>query len=118
MSKAEKNTTGLKALKLVIKLDPLQLGVLYTTDAHKTKKRLYLVDLQNLLLLGDSMKMTEAIYSQHSSVFSLDKIPFEQVHNLLQKMMEFRQNELMEEDELLDSEDASAGKNRQIAYVK
>lgn len=114
MSKAEKNAQSIRALKLVIKLDPLQLGVLYTTNENKNKKRLYLVDLQNLLLLGDSMKMTEAIYSQHSGVFTVDKIPFEQVHNLLQKMMEFIQNELMEEDELLDSEEGSAGKNRQI----
>lgn len=113
MSKADKKGK-LQALKLVIKLDPLQLGVLYTTDVSKAKKRLYLVDLQNLLLLGDSQKMTEAIYAQHSNIFSNASIPFEQVHNLLQKMMEFIQNEIMEDDELLDSDEASAGKHRVI----
>lgn len=104
----------MEALKLVIKLDPIQLGVLYTTDASRKSKRLYLVDLQNLLLLGDSYKITEAIYQQHSAVFKKDKIPFEQVSNLLQKMMEFIQNEIMDDDELMDSDENSPHKQQQV----
>lgn len=118
--KAEKNEQGaqsyakMEALKLVIKLDPIQLGVLYTPDGNRRKKRLYLVDLQNLLMLGDARRITEAIYAQHGAIFRRDKIPFEQVSNLLQKMMEFIQNEIMDDDELMDSAELSPSRQRQV----
>ena len=110
--KAEKS--GVYPLKLVIKLDPIQLGVLYATDVQKKQKRLYLVDLKNLLMLGESKRITEAIYTQHASIFKPERIPFEQVANLLQKMMEFIQNEIMDDDELLDSEEGSPARQRQV----
>ena len=104
----------MKALKLVLKLDPIQLGVYYSTDASRKQKRLYLLELQNLLLIGDAEKITEAIYEQHSSIFRNDKIPFEQVMNLIQKMLEFIQNEIMDDDEVIDSSEQSPQKDRQV----
>lgn len=107
----------MEALKLVLKLDPIQLGVYYTTDASRRKKRLYLLDLQNLLLIGDAYKITEAIYQQHGNFFHDDKIPFDQVKNLIQKMMEFIQNEIMDDDDVMDSDEYSPNKQRQITFV-
>lgn len=104
----------MKALKLVLKLDPIQLGVYYTTDPIRKEKRLYLVDLQNLLLIGESQKIAEAIYEQHSHFFRDDKIPFEQVKNLIQKMIEFIQNELMGDDDMMESDEYSEPKQRQV----
>ena len=104
----------MKALKLVLKLDPIQLGVYYTTDASRKQKRLYLIDLQNLLLIGDAQKITEAIYEQHSAIFREDKIPFEQVMNLIQKMIEFIQNEIMDDEDMMDSNEYSPSKERQV----
>ena len=103
----------MEALKLVLKLDPIQLGVYYTTDASRKEKRLYLLDLQNLLLIGDAQKITETIYQQHANFFRDDKIPFEQVKNLIQKMMEFIQNEILDDDDIEDDE-YSPHKNRQV----
>ena len=104
----------MEALKLVLKLDPIQLGVYYTTDASRKQKRLYLLDLQNLLLIGDAQKITEVIYQQHQTFFRDDKIPFEQVRNLIQKMMEFIQNEIMDDEEMVESDDYSQEKRRKI----
>lgn len=104
----------MQALKLVLKLDPIQLGVYYTTDGSKRKKRLYLLDLQNLLLIGDAERITEAIYEQHSNFFRDDKIPFVQVSKLIQKMIDFIQNEILADDELGDNEDYSPQKHRNI----
>ena len=104
----------MEALKLVLKLDPIQLGVFYITDPSRRQKRLYLLDLQNLLLLGDPQKITEAIYEQHNTFVRDDKIPFEQVLNLIQKMLEFIQNQINDEDELVNSNNSSTLKNRQI----
>jgi len=106
--------SGVHPLKLVIKLDPIQLGVLYATDAQRKNKRLYLVDLQNLLLLGDAKRITEAIYSQHAEIFKPERIPTEQVSNLLQKMMEFIQNEIMDEDELQDSDQGTPVRQKHV----
>ena len=117
---AGKNADGkmkypkMKALKLVLKLDPIQLGIYYITDATKRKKRLYLVDLQNLLLMGDPEKITEAIYEQHSSFFRDDKIPFQQVLNLMHKMIEYIQSELMADEEIMESDENSPDKRQHV----
>lgn len=105
MKNEKGNNATITPLKLVIKLDPIQLGVLYTTDPQRKRKRLYLVDLQHLLMLGDAQRITEAIFAQHPTIFKPDRVPFEQVCNLLQKMMEFIQNEIMEDDDAPGSED-------------
>lgn len=107
MKSGKSNANVVMPLKLVIKLDPIQLGVLYTADPQRKRKRLYLVDLQNLLLLGDAQRITEAIFAQHPTIFKPDRVPFEQVSNLLQKMMEFIQNEIMDDEEAAESEDGT-----------
>ncbi len=104
----------MKALKLALKLDPIQLGVYYLTDPTKTKKRLYLIDLQNLLLMADAQLITEAIYEQHSDFFRDDKIPFDQVMKLIQKMIDFIQNEIMGDDDIMEEDDYSPKKNRRV----
>ena len=88
-------------LKIVVKLDPLQIGVFFKRYHGDKKNKLYIVELQNLLSLGDAFQMTSALYSNHSEYFHDSKVPFDQVNNIIEKMLEFIQNELNEDmDEL------------------
>ena len=49
-------------LKIVVRLNPLEIGVYYKKSMIAAKKHLYLVELKNLILLDDSQKITEIIY--------------------------------------------------------
>lgn len=56
-------------LKVVVRLNPLEIGVYYKKSMIAAKKHLYLVELKNLIMLDDSHKITETIYEQHSHIF-------------------------------------------------
>ena len=49
-------------LKVVVRLNPLEIGVYYKKSMIAAKKHLYLVELKNLIMLDDSHKITETIY--------------------------------------------------------
>ena len=99
----------MEALKLVIKIDPLQLGLYYTPDGVSGKKKLYIVELQNLLAICDPQKITEVLYQQHASFFDRQKVPFNQVRNLIDKMLEFIIDEMGEADS-----DIKSGKKKLV----
>ena len=86
------------ALKLVLKLSPIQIGLFYLPSKKDTKKRLYSVDLQNLLLIGNAEKITQLIYSQHEEYVDEQLVPVSQVYNIIDKILEIIQNELMKEE--------------------
>ena len=85
-------------LKLVLKLSPIQIGLYYLQSKKISKKRLYRIDLQNLLLIGNAEKITQLIYSQHEAYFDPNVVPISQVYNIIDKILEIIQNELMNED--------------------
>ena len=90
--------SGMVPLKVVVRLNPLELGIFYKKNKTSTKKKLYLVELKNLLLLENSDKITETIYKQHSKIFDKKKIPYEQIFNIINKMLEYIKNELLENE--------------------
>ena len=56
-------------LKIVVRLNPLELGVYFKETPQSTKKKIYLVELKNLITTDDSSQITKAIYQQHSEIF-------------------------------------------------
>ncbi len=92
-------------LKLGVKLDPIQIALYYKTSPRDKTKRLYIVDLQNLLMLCEAQKITEALYQQHAGFFSRDKVPFEQVLKIIDKIIEFISNEIMKDEEGFTDQD-------------
>ena len=49
-------------LKIVVRLNPLEIGIYFKKDENSAKKNLYLVELKNLIMIDNSHKITEAIY--------------------------------------------------------
>ena len=92
------------ALKIAVKLDPIQIGLFYKTSPKDIRRRLYIVDLQNLLMLCEAEKITEVLFEQHSQFFSPEKISFMQVLNIIEKILEFIQKEIMNDEEFLVDE--------------
>ena len=94
-------------LKLLLKLNPIQIALFYLPSKNTPTKRLYTVDLQNLLLLGNAEKITQLIFSQHEAYFDEALVPFSQVYHIIDKILEIIQNELMKdgEDEAEDNEE-------------
>lgn len=85
-------------LKVVVRLNPLELGIFFKKNKNSTKKKLYLVELKNLLLLENSNSITDIIYKQHSRIFNKKKIPYLQIYNIINKMLEYIKNELLENE--------------------
>lgn len=92
-------------LKIVVKLEPLQIGVFYKRYPEDSKRKIYLVSLARLAKLGSPFEMTSALYSQHSAYFHDSKVPFSQVLNIIEKMIEFIENEINQELEGEDGEE-------------
>lgn len=42
------------ALKVVVRLNPLEIGIYYKKNKFAAKKHLYLIELKNLIMLDDS----------------------------------------------------------------
>ncbi len=92
------NLKQIVPLKIVVKLDPIQLGIFYKENKTSNKKKMYLVDLSNLFFIGDSEKITDLIYSQHSQIFNRKWVPYTQVCNIINKMIEYIQNEFLKDN--------------------
>lgn len=90
--------SGIIPLKVVVRLNPLELGIFYKKNKNSSKKKLYLVELKNLLFLENSDKITETIFKHHPQIFDKKKIPYNQIYNIINKMLEYIQNELVEND--------------------
>lgn len=85
-------------LKVVVRLNPLELGIYYKKNKKSAKKNLYLVELKNLILLENSQKITEMIFKQHPKIFDKKKVSFQQIYNIINKMLEYIKNELVDEN--------------------
>ena len=86
-------------LKLLLKLNPIQIALFYTPSKNDTKKRLYSVDLQDLLSLGNAERITKLIFAQHEAYFDESLVPFEQVFHIIDKILEIIQNEILKDEE-------------------
>lgn len=109
------------ALKVVVKLDPIQIGLYYKRFESDQKKKLYIVELQSLLQLSDPFEITSALYAQHETHFNNSKVPFNQIYNIIEKMLEFIENELTEEVQVSISEDYKhepAQKSKNLTYIE
>ncbi len=93
------------ALKIAVKLDPIQIGLYYKCTPKDKKKRLYVVDLQSLLMLCEAQRITEVLFEQHSQFFNKEKVSFVQVLNIIDKILEFIQKEIMNDDEIMTGEE-------------
>lgn len=98
-------------LKVVVRLNPLELGIFFKKDKNSKKKKLYLVELKNLLLLENSNNITDIIYKQHSRIFNKKKIPYLQIYNIINKMLEYIKNELLENQIEIDEEEKNISEN-------
>ena len=85
-------------LKLLLKLNPIQLALYYNPSKTNPKKKLYVIDLQSLLIMGDAQDITHAIYDQHKEFFDEKLVPFSQIFNIIDKILDIINNELMKEE--------------------
>ena len=67
-------------LQLCIKVDPPQIGIVYKQHKNDKKKRIYLIQLNSLIFLGQPERITQLLYEKHSDYLDPDKVNPEQVH--------------------------------------
>ena len=96
-------------LKWSITFEPPQLALLYQKSKEEPKKQLFVIQLNGLVFLGDPDKITRILFKKHSDYLSLNKVSYNQVRNLIVKLLEYMQDRLMEYEE--DEENPYYGMN-------
>jgi len=82
-------------IKFAVTWDPPQIGLLYKKSPSDEKKQLFVIQLGNLIFLGDPDKIVRILFKKHAEYLSLTKISFLQVRNLIIKLLEYLQEKLM-----------------------
>ena len=86
-------------LKLSLTYDPPQIGLFYKRAPNETKKHVYIIQLHGLIFLGDSEKITEILFEQHSDYLSPNVISPRQVQKFVEKLLSFLKSQLLEYEE-------------------
>ena len=116
MSKPSSNTnSGLSfpkmvPLKLSITFDPPQIGLFYKRSPNDSKKQVYIIQLHGLIFMGDSKKITQVLFQQHSQYLSPHLINVQQVERLVDRLLEYLKSQLIEyeEEQMLHSHEEGA----------
>ena len=101
--------TNMEPQKQSITFEPPQIGQLYKRSAEDTKKQLFVIQLNGLIFLGDPDKITRILFKKHSDYLCLSKVSYNQIRNLIIKLLEYLQGQLMayeeeEENDMLDQD--------------
>lgn len=79
----------LTATRFTLNFDPPQLGLFYKRSPRELKTHLFLVQLNNLLLLEDPAKITEALFRKYPAFLNESVVSPAQVLRLVAKLVEF-----------------------------
>ena len=86
-------------IKLSITYDPPQIGLFYMRHPDDHKKHIYIIQLHGLIFLGDTQKITQILFDQHSQYLSPKLIRVDQVEGLVDKLLHFLKTQLVEYEE-------------------
>ena len=86
-------------LKLTLNFDPPQIGLFYKRSVNEAKKHVYIIQLHGLIFLGDSAKITEILFEQHSDYLSPNIVSPVQVQKFVEKLLAFLKSQLLEYEE-------------------
>lgn len=75
--------------KFYLNFDPPQIGFHYTRTPKETHKHLFLVQLNNLILLEEPEKITQSLFEKYPAFFNSKIVSFDQVRNLVIKIIEY-----------------------------
>ena len=74
----------MKIKKFYLSYDPPQIGLLYHPHPDSEKKKLFLIKLNGLILLGDSTKITTTLFETYPAFLNKDLVDPMQVLNLIE----------------------------------
>jgi hypothetical protein len=86
-------------LKLSLTYDPPQIGLFYRRHESDDKKQVYIIQLHGLIYLGDSRKITNILFEQHSDYLSPSIISKQQVQRFVDKLLNYLKSQLLEYEE-------------------
>lgn len=75
--------TRLVALKWVVKYDPPQIGLVYKLNEKDKKRRLYIIELNDLIMVPDPYKVAARLFMEHPLYLNQTVISPDQVAKLV-----------------------------------
>ncbi len=89
----------MEPLKLSLTYDPPQIALLYRRAPNDSSRHLYVIQLHGLIFLGDSVKITQTLFDQHSEYLSPDVVRPEQVQRFVEKLLDYLRTQLQAYEE-------------------
>ena len=74
----------MKIQRFSLSYDPPQIGLLYRHHPHSEKKKLFLIKLNGLILLGDSTKITSPLFETYPPFLNKQLVEPMQILNLIE----------------------------------
>ena len=83
---------NLQPKRFFLNFDPPQIGLLYNRSPSDSKKHIFLVQLNKLVLKGDPLKITEEIFEKYPAFYCDKVVNKKQVLDLVTKIMDYISN--------------------------
>ena len=74
----------MKIQRFYLSYDPPQIGLLYRPHPQSEKKKLFLIKLNGLILLGDSTKITSTLFETYPAFLNKELVEPMQILNLIE----------------------------------
>ena len=74
----------MKIERFFLSYDPPQIGMLYRPHPQADKKKLFLIKLNGLILLGDSTKITSTLFETYPAFLNKQLVDPMQILNLIE----------------------------------
>ena len=74
----------MKIQRFYLSYDPPQIGILYKPFPSSDKKKLFLIKLNGLILLGDSAKITSTLFETYPAFLNKKLVEPFQIMNLIE----------------------------------
>ena len=93
--------------QLCITFDPPQIGIVYKQNKSDPEANVYVIQLNSLIFIGEPIKITEILFKKHHNYLNPKKIKPEQVVRLVEKILIYFEQRLMEYEEEENGEGAA-----------
>ncbi|EAR95455.1 hypothetical protein TTHERM_00077590 (macronuclear) [Tetrahymena thermophila SB210] len=80
--------TKLVPLKWVVKYNPAQIGLVYKLNEKDKKKRLYIIDLNDLVMNPDCEKVAKRLFLEHPLYLNKNVVSIQQVALLVHRIQQ------------------------------
>ena len=75
---------NMQVKRFYLSYDPPQIGILYKPHPNESKKKIFLIKLNGLILVGDSVKITQTLFNTYPTFLNKELVNSTQIIRLVE----------------------------------